>query len=112
MLVQAFTVFLALIGTTLSCISTGARVTYAMGRDDEVPGALRHAARQEAHPAIAPSGRWRPSRPSSVFSPWPVYLGGTTPAPLDEKYCRQYLVQLRHLHPETISEAAQYAASS
>ena len=36
MLVQAFTVFLALIGTTLSCLSTGARVTYAMGRDEEV----------------------------------------------------------------------------
>src|SRR2546428_14191068 len=38
MLVQAFTVFLALIGTTLSCLSTGARVTYAMGKDEEVPG--------------------------------------------------------------------------
>jgi amino acid transporter len=37
MMVQAFTVFLALIGTTLSCINTGARVTYAMGRDDELP---------------------------------------------------------------------------
>jgi APA family basic amino acid/polyamine antiporter len=37
MLVQAFTVFLALIGTTLSCMATGARVTYAMGRDAEVP---------------------------------------------------------------------------
>ena len=37
MLVQAGTVFLALIGTTLSCINTGARVTYAMGRDEEVP---------------------------------------------------------------------------
>jgi basic amino acid/polyamine antiporter, APA family len=37
MLIEAFTVFLALIGTTLSCINTGARVTYAMGRDDEVP---------------------------------------------------------------------------
>jgi basic amino acid/polyamine antiporter, APA family len=36
MMVQAFTVFLALIGTTLSCLATGARVTYAMGRDDEV----------------------------------------------------------------------------
>ncbi len=36
MMIQAFTVFLALIGTTLSCISTGARVTYAMGRDEEV----------------------------------------------------------------------------
>jgi amino acid transporter len=37
MLVEAFTVFLALIGTTLSCINTGARVTYAMGKDSEVP---------------------------------------------------------------------------
>ena len=37
MFVQAITVFLALIGTTLSCLSTGARVTYAMGRDQEVP---------------------------------------------------------------------------
>ena len=37
MLVEAFTVFLAIIGTTLSCMNTGARVTYAMGKDDEVP---------------------------------------------------------------------------
>ena len=34
---EAVTVFLAMIGTTLSCINTGARVTYAMGRDEEVP---------------------------------------------------------------------------
>jgi amino acid transporter len=37
MLTEAFTVFLALIGTTLSCMNTGARVTYAMGKDSEVP---------------------------------------------------------------------------
>lgn len=37
MLAEAFTVFLALIGTTLSCMNTGARVTYAMGKDSEVP---------------------------------------------------------------------------
>jgi amino acid transporter len=37
MLVEAITVFLALIGTTLSCMNTGARVTYAMGKDQEVP---------------------------------------------------------------------------
>ena len=37
MLIEAITVFLALIGTTLSCINTGARVTYAMGKDQEVP---------------------------------------------------------------------------
>jgi amino acid transporter len=37
MLVEAFTVFLAIIATTLSCMNTGARVTYAMGKDEEVP---------------------------------------------------------------------------
>lgn len=37
MLAEAVTVFLALIGTTLSCINTGAGVTFAMGRDEEVP---------------------------------------------------------------------------
>jgi basic amino acid/polyamine antiporter, APA family len=37
MLGEAITVFLALIGTTLSCMNTGARVTYAMGRDNEAP---------------------------------------------------------------------------
>jgi amino acid transporter len=35
--VEAVTVFLALIGTTLACMNTGARVTYAMGKDDEAP---------------------------------------------------------------------------
>ena len=37
MLAEAVTVLLALIGTTLSCMNTGARVTYAMGKDDEAP---------------------------------------------------------------------------
>jgi len=37
MLAEGVTVFLALIGTTLSCMNTGARVTYAMGKDDEAP---------------------------------------------------------------------------
>jgi len=37
MLAEAFTVFLALIGTTLSCMNTGARVTYAMSKDKEAP---------------------------------------------------------------------------
>ena len=38
MLFEAATVFLALIGTTLSCMNTGARVTYAMGKDKELGG--------------------------------------------------------------------------
>ncbi|MDR3709735.1 MAG: APC family permease [Capsulimonadaceae bacterium] len=37
-LIIALTVVLALIGTALSCLSTGVRVTYAMGKDDELPG--------------------------------------------------------------------------
>jgi amino acid transporter len=54
MSIQALTVFLALIGTTLSCINTGARVTYAMGRDDEVPShfGLLHGTKLTPHRAI------------------------------------------------------------
>src|ERR1022692_3321268 len=37
---EAFTVFLAIIGTTLSCMNTGARVTYAMGKDEELPDSM------------------------------------------------------------------------
>jgi len=37
MLAEALTVFLAIVTTTLCCISNGARVTYAMGKDNEVP---------------------------------------------------------------------------
>jgi basic amino acid/polyamine antiporter, APA family len=36
-LVLAITVLLALVGTTLSSLSTGVRITYAMGADDELP---------------------------------------------------------------------------
>ncbi len=54
MLVEAFTVFLALIGTTLSCMNTGARVTYAMGKDNEVPEhfGLLHDEKLTPHKAI------------------------------------------------------------
>jgi APA family basic amino acid/polyamine antiporter len=54
MLVQALTVFLALIGTTLSCMNTGARVTYAMGRDKEVPEhfGMLHGEKLTPHRAI------------------------------------------------------------
>ena len=54
MLIEAFTVFLALIGTTLSCINTGARVTYAMGKDAEVPEhfGLLHDKNLSPHRAI------------------------------------------------------------
>src|SRR6204780_3485504 len=54
MLVEAFTVVLALIGTTLSCMNTGARVTYAMGTDQEVPEhfGLLHSETLTPHRAI------------------------------------------------------------
>ncbi len=54
MLIQAATVFLALIGTTLSCMNTGARVTYAMGKDEEVPTqfGLLHGKTMSPHRAI------------------------------------------------------------
>jgi amino acid transporter len=54
MLIEAFTVFLALIGTTLSCMNTAARVTYAMGKDDEVPEhfGLLHSRNLTPHRAI------------------------------------------------------------
>jgi basic amino acid/polyamine antiporter, APA family len=54
MLVQALTVFLALIGTTLACLNTGARVTYAMGRDKEVGAhfGILHGKNLTPHKAI------------------------------------------------------------
>src|SRR5437764_1638749 len=39
-MIMAATVLLALIGTTLACLNTGVRITYAMGRDKEMPGIL------------------------------------------------------------------------
>ncbi|BDG04565.1 APC family permease [Anaeromyxobacter oryzae] len=85
MLVQAATVFLALIGTTLSCLSTGARVTYAMGKDNEVPEhfGFLHGKRLTPHRAI-----WTLAVISAVLGIFTVvtYLGGTSPAPLEAKY--------------------------
>jgi APA family basic amino acid/polyamine antiporter len=51
---EAFTVFLAIIGTTLSCMNTGARVTYAMGKDAELPDSMGrlHARNLTPHRAI------------------------------------------------------------
>src|SRR5208337_658164 len=83
MLVQALTVFLALIGTTLSCLNTGARVTYAMGRDEEVGAhfGLLHAKNLTPHRTIWTLGIL------SIFIgiiTVTTYLGGTTPAALDK----------------------------
>jgi amino acid transporter len=47
-------VFLALIGTTLACMNTAARVTYAMGKDDEAPEhfGMLHAKTLSPHRAL------------------------------------------------------------
>jgi basic amino acid/polyamine antiporter, APA family len=85
MLIQAFTVFLALIGTTLSCMNTGARVTYAMGRDEEVGShfGLLHGKTGAPTRAI-----WTLAVLSAIIGiiTVSVYLGGTSPSALDPKY--------------------------
>jgi amino acid transporter len=85
MLIEAFTVFLALIGTTLACLNTGARVTYAMGKDKEVPEhfGLLHGTNLTPHRSI-----WTLAVLSAIIGmiTVTVYLGGTTPTPLDPKY--------------------------
>jgi len=79
MLVQALTVFLALIGTTLSCMSTGARVTYAMGRDKEVPEhfGMLHGEKLTPHRAI-----WTLAAISGVVGIIAVFFNFAGPAAL------------------------------
>jgi basic amino acid/polyamine antiporter, APA family len=79
MLIEALTVFLALIGTTLSCINTGARVTYAMGRDEEVPEhfGLLHGENLTPHRAI-----WTLATISAVLGAYAAlfyFAGGSAP---------------------------------
>jgi APA family basic amino acid/polyamine antiporter len=85
MLTEAATVFLALIGTTLACLNTGARVTYAMGKDEEVPEhfGMLHGKNLTPHRSI-----WTLAVISAFIGivTVTVYLGGTTPAPLEAKY--------------------------
>jgi amino acid transporter len=87
MMIQATTVFLALIGTTLSCLSTGARVTYAMGREGEVGThfGMLHGKTGSPHKAI-----WTLAWISAILGivTVSVYLGAqsTALAPLDPKY--------------------------
>ncbi len=81
MLVEAFTVFLAIIGTTLSCMNTGARVTYAMGKDEEVPEhfGLLHSETLTPHRAI-----WALATISAVIGAIAVSMAfGDAGAPTD-----------------------------
>ena len=81
MLAEAVTVFLALIGTTLSCMNTGARVTYAMGQDDEAPEhfGMLHTRKLTPHRAI-----WTLAAISAVIGVCAVVLAfGDAAAPSD-----------------------------
>ena len=71
MMIQATTVLLALIGTTLSCMSTAARVTYAMGRDEEVPNhfGMLHGKNLTPHTAI-----WTLAALSAIVGIFGVYF--------------------------------------
>jgi amino acid transporter len=103
MLVQAATVFLALIGTTLSCLSTGARVTYAMGKDDEVPEhfGMLHGKRLTPYRAI-----WTLAILSAAIgiATVVIYLGGTTPAALEAKYQGSFWYSFGLFTPETYAK--------
>jgi amino acid transporter len=82
MLIEAVTVFLALIGTTLSCINTGARVTFAMGRDEEVPEhfGLLHGENLTPHRAI-----WTLATISAIFGAYAaLYFFAGSAAPDDK----------------------------
>jgi amino acid transporter len=71
MLAEAGTVVLALIGTTLSCMNTGARVTYAMGKDQEVSNrfGLLHKNNLTPHRAV-----WTLAAISAVIGCFAVVL--------------------------------------
>ena len=79
MILEAITVFLALIGTTLACMNTGARVTYAMGRDKEVPEhfGILHGQNLTPHRTI-----WTLAAVSAVFGAYAAlyfFAGGSAP---------------------------------
>ena len=111
MLVEAFTVFLALIGTTLSCMNTGARVTYAMGKDEEVPEhfGMLHSKNLTPHRAI-----WTLAAISAVVGCLAVSMVfGDAGAPQDADHqgaAAGLLLQLRLHHARQDGGAAEFAA--
>jgi basic amino acid/polyamine antiporter, APA family len=69
MLIVAVTVVLALIGTTLACLNTGVRISYAMARDRELPSVIGLLHGEYATPHW---GIWILVLVSAVFGAWGV----------------------------------------
>jgi hypothetical protein len=97
MLAEAFTVFLAIFGTTLSCMNTAARVTYAMGKDDEASEhfGLLHSENLTPHRAV-----WTLAGISALVGCAGVVLRRCrcTDGCRDCGYPAWHLLQLRLLH--------------
>ena len=110
MLVEAFTVFLAIIGTTLSCMNTGARVTYAMGKDQEVPEhfGMLHSDNLTPHRAI-----WTLAAISAVIGCLAIVICSAMPArwrTRDQGVAPGLLVEFRLHSSRPDGGAAQFAA--
>jgi hypothetical protein len=110
MLVEAFTVFLALIGTTLSCMNTGARVTYAMGKDEEVPEhfGLLHSEEPDSAPRHLDAGGIS-AVVGCIAVRWPSAMRRSHRCG-HQGAAAGLLVQLRLHHARQDGGAAQFAA--
>ncbi len=69
MVVAAVAVVAALLGTTLACLNTGVRVTYAISRDTEVPAQLGKINRKYATPGV---GVWALTAVSAIIGAFGV----------------------------------------
>jgi amino acid transporter len=69
MMIVAGAVIAAILGTTLACLNTGARVTYAISRDTEVPEQLSRINKKYATPGI---GVWVLTAVSAIIGAFGV----------------------------------------
>ena len=91
-------------------VPIGARVTYAMGKDEEVP---EHFGMLHGKNLTPRRSIWTLAVISAVIGILTVtiYLGGTTPAPLDPKY-HNIWYSLGLFNPETIAKLPNTLSSS
>jgi basic amino acid/polyamine antiporter, APA family len=69
MMIVAVAVVAAILGTTLACLNTGVRVTYAISRDTEVPAQLGKINRKYATPGV---GIWVLTAVSAIIGSFGV----------------------------------------